>query len=293
MIPKVLHYCFGMSPDFGGKPWSLVHYVCLRSAVERIKPKDVLFYCEYEPVGPWWELTKPMVTVHKIAAPREVFGNPLLNGAHRADVVRLEKLLSAGGIYLDADVFVHRSFDPLLAHPAVLGEERVRGTVVGLCNAIILAEAGAPFLKKWHSEYRWFRSKGHDAYWDEHSVRVPYELSKSFPDEVAVLPHAAFYWPTFEEEDVNRIFNSSAPIDISGAYANHLWESPAWERYLEHLTPRRVRAVDTNFHFWVRPMVESLADDYGAPTLSDYLARGFRRGTRRVRKVVSQSKGVR
>ena len=40
-----------MSPDFGGKPWSLVHYVCLKSAVERIQPKDVLFYCEHEP-GP-------------------------------------------------------------------------------------------------------------------------------------------------------------------------------------------------------------------------------------------------
>jgi hypothetical protein len=293
LIPKTLHYCFGMSSDFGGKPWSLVHYACLKSAVERLQPNDVFFYCEHEPRGPWWELTRPMVTVQKIVAPREVFGNPLLHGAHRADVVRLEKLIASGGIYLDADVFVHRSFDSLLDHPAVLGEERVDGAVVGLCNAIILAEAGAQFLQRWHAEYRWFRSKGHDAYWDEHSVRVPYEMSKKFPGEVAVLPHTAFFWPTFERQDIARIFASAQPIDLANVYANHLWESPAWERYLEHLTPRRVRAVDTNFHAWVRPMLENLADDFGAPTLSDRMKREFRRGARKVRKAVHQTKGVR
>lgn len=285
MIPKVLHYCFGMSPDFGGKPWSLVHYACVKSAIERLKPTDALFYCEYEPTGPWWELTRSMVTVEKVRAPREIFGNPLMHGAHQADVLRLEKLLSLGGIYLDADVFVHSSFDSLLGNATVLGEERVEGTVVGLCNAVILAESGAPFLERWHSEYRWFRSKGHDNYWDEHSVRLPYQLSKSFPGEVTILPHSAFFWPTFTEKGLARIYNSAETIDLSGVYATHLWESPAWERYLEHLTPRRVRARHTNFHQWVRPIIERLPDDYGAPALADRLGRGIRQVRRRARSM--------
>jgi len=268
MIPKVLHYCFGMSSDFGGKPWSLIHHVCLTSAVARIKPTDVFFHCEYEPTGPWWELTRRMVTVERIKAPRAIFGNPLSHSAHRADVVRLEKLLSVGGIYLDADLFVHGSFDSLLNHATVLGEQRVDGNITGLCNAVILAEPDAPFLKRWHSEYRSFRSKGHDDYWDEHSVRIPYQLSKQFPDEITVLPHSAFFWPTFMAEDLALIFDSAAPIDISRAYATHLWESPAWERYLKHLTPRRVRGVDTNFHYWARPMMESVPDNYGGLTFA-------------------------
>ena len=74
MIPKVLHYCFGMAPDFGGKPWSLIHYVGVASAIRHIKPKAAYFYYEYEPSGPWWELTKPLVTPVKIDAPREIFG---------------------------------------------------------------------------------------------------------------------------------------------------------------------------------------------------------------------------
>lgn len=286
MIPKVLHYCFGMSPDAGGKPWSLVHYVCLRSAIERIKPTQVFFYCEHEPTGPWWDLSREMVSVERIKAPRQIFGNPVAHFAHRADIVRLEKLLSKGGIYLDADVFVHRSFDDLLAHATVLGKQVVDGEELGLCNAVILSEAQAPFLRRWHSEYRSFRSTGHDIYWDEHSVRLPNQLSKQFPDEVTVLPSFAFFWPTFTEADLALIFESSAAIDVSRAYATHLWESPAWATHLEHLTPGRVRAIDSNFHRWARPMIALLPDDYGAPTIRSRLARSVRQLKRHVRSVM-------
>jgi hypothetical protein len=224
--------------------------------------------------------------VERITAPREIFGNPLVHYAHRADVVRLEKVLSRGGIYLDGDVFVHVGFDRLLGYATVLGKQVLDETVVGLCNAVILAEPEAPFLRRWHSEYRSFRSKGHDVYWDEHSVRIPYQLSKQFPDEVTVLPHSAFFWPTYKAEDLALIFDSAAPIDLSRAYATHLWETPAWEPYLEHLTPRRVRRVDTNFHRWARPMIAGLPDDYGTPTVTARFARGVRHVERRIRSAM-------
>ena len=276
MVPKILHYCFGFSAGGGGKPWSLVHYACLKSAVERIKPTKVSFYCEFEPTGPWWDLSRELVTIERIKAPREIFGNPVAHFAHRADIVRLEKLLDRGGIYLDADVFVHKPFDDLLGHATVLGRQVVNQKDLGLCNAVILAEPQAPFLKRWHSEYRTFRSNGHDSYWDEHSVQLPNNLSKQFPNEVTVLPPFAFFWPTFEPADLELIFESPKPIDLSPVYATHLWESLAWERYLEHLTPGRVRSLHSNFHTWVRPLIASLPDDYGAPTIRSRFARSLR-----------------
>ena len=97
MIPKILHFCFGMSPEGGDKPWSLVHHVCVTSAIECIKPKQAFFYYESIPRGPWWALTRNLVTPVKVRAPREIFGNPLIHPAHRADVLRLEKLLEHGG----------------------------------------------------------------------------------------------------------------------------------------------------------------------------------------------------
>ena len=145
MIPKVLHYCFGMSRDFGRKPWSLVHYVCLRSAVERLRPEKVLLYFEYEPTGPWWKLSRELVTLVPVKAPRRIFGNPVIHSAHRSDIVRLERLLEIGGIYLDADVFVHRDFDDLLHAPHCARKGRVRSTIRPLqrCN---LVRAGSAFF---------------------------------------------------------------------------------------------------------------------------------------------------
>lgn len=30
VIPNSFHFIFGLRPDFGGMPFSLVHYVCIR-----------------------------------------------------------------------------------------------------------------------------------------------------------------------------------------------------------------------------------------------------------------------
>jgi len=270
-----------MSPNFGRKAWSLVHYACLKSAIERIKPKDAFFYYEYEPAGQWWELTRKLVSLRKISAPREIWGNPLMHVAHQADVVRLEKLLECGGIYLDIDVFVHRSFDQLLGHGTVLGAQRIGGQVAGLCNAVILSEPQAPFLRRWYSEYRSFRSKGSDCYWDEHSVKLPLKLAEQFPDEITVAPPRTFFWPTCESEDLRKMFASAEELDLSESYATHLWEGRAWDSYLEQLTPKQVRTVDTNFHFWARPLIDTLPDDYGLPSVSDRLRRWGRQAKRR------------
>lgn len=259
-IPKVLIYCFGMAADFGGKPWSLGHYVCVRSAIDRIKPDRVLFFYEHEPSGPWWDLTRGFVDPVEIPAPREIFGNPVDHPAHRADIVRLEKLIELGGIYLDSDVFVHRSFDDLLDHATVLGAEG-KGRSIGMANAVILAEPGASFLRRWYDEYKTFRGSA-QKHWNEHSVKLPSQLARHHPGEVAILPYRAFFWPTWTVAHLSMIFDSAAPIVSQDTYATHLWEGKSW-RYLRNLTPGDVRRHDTNFHRWARPYVADLDDDFG------------------------------
>jgi len=282
-IPKVLHYVFGMARDFGGKPWSLVHHVCVKSAVERIAPKRTYLYYEFEPTGPWWELSRELVTPVEIEAPRKIFGRPLESMAHRADVARLQKLLEHGGIYLDADVLVQRSFDDLLDHSTVLGQEGVDAEW-GLTNAVILAEPQAPFLRRWLEEYRSFRGTGQlDCSWNEHSVQLPWKLAQKHPNEVTILPHTAFFWPLWVEDHLRWIFESDEPIPAYGAYANHLWEARGW-RYMEDLTLRRVRKVNTNFHIWARPLLKNLPNSYGAPSLGERLRKAKSRKLREGRK---------
>jgi hypothetical protein len=281
-IPRILHYTFGLSPDFGGKPWSLVHHVCLVSAVERLKPEKAFLYHEYEPVGPWWELSKALVTPIKIDAPREIFGRPLRHVAHQSDVVRLQKLIRHGGIYLDADVFVQKSFDDLLNESTVLGQEGLHAEF-GVANAVILAEENAPFLRRWYETYRTFRSLGRDEYWSEHSVQLPLRLADEFPSEITVLPHTAFYWPLWSPAHLKWIFGSNQSIPLEGVYANHLWEAVAWS-YLEGLTPGKIRRLDTNFHRWAQPLLSGLPNNYGAPSF-------FRRSNKLLRDIKSTLRG--
>lgn len=261
-IPKILHYCFGLAENGRDKPWGLAAHVCVASAIARIRPEKILFYYETEPSGPWWELTRKLVTLVKVTAPREIFGNPIAHPAHRADVIRLQRLIGEGGIYLDTDVVVHRAFDDLLDHSVVLGTEAMGDTVYGTANAVILAEKDAPFLKRWYARYDTFRGRP-DKYWSEHSVLLPSVLARRHPDEITVLGPRAFFHPIWLLDQLELIFNSTAPIVFPDTWATHLWDGRS-SRYTRGLTPGDVRRHDTNFHRWARPHLEGLADDHGA-----------------------------
>lgn len=267
-IPKHLHFCFGLAADFGNKPWSLIHHVCVASAIRHIAPAQAIMHCEFEPTGPWWELTKPLLTVERRPAPREIFGKPLMHVAHRADVLRVQTLLERGGIYLDCDMLVHRDFDDLLENSVVMGQEGKAGATFGLCNAVILAEPQAPFLQRWLERFRDFRSTGQDQFYSELGCAVPLALWQTHPDEVTVLPPDAFFTPYCDAQDIRLIFGPSESAAITSRYANHLWESQGWWHYMRDLTPGRVRQIDSAFHHWARPYLIGLPDDHGAPGLT-------------------------
>lgn len=283
-IPNRLHFCFGFSPDFSNQPWGLVHFACVKSAVVRIKPQHAVLSYEYEPYGPWWDLTKSLIDVEKIVAPREIFGRPLMHAAHRADVFRLQRLLKHGGIYLDCDVLVVRDFEPLRVGECVLGGEGV-GDRSGVSNAVILAKDGAPFIRRWLESYRSFRSRGHDAYWNEHSIITPKQLASNFPNEVTLLDHKAFCWPLWTDDHIKWMFASTKDLNAQGAFAHHLWESCSWIEYMANLSVRRVRSVDTNFHRMIRPLIADVPEEFAAPSWRAVSANTMRRAVLTSRKV--------
>ena len=266
-IPKLVHYCFFSAGDDTGKQLGLSHYACIRSAITRLQPDRVMLYYDNKPSGPWWPKIREMVQPIRIEAPTMIFGNAITRPAHAADVVRLQKLIESGGIYLDLDMFIHRSFDRLLDFSAVLGRE----ADAKLCNAVILAEPNAPFLRRWLDLYRDFRGSD-PAYWNEHSVLRPAELARSHPEEVETLAQKAFYTPTFHWRELNRIFVSDAEIVGPETLATHLWEAASWDRFLALLTPGKVRRDSSNFGRWVTPLLDGLPDDFASPSRDRILA---------------------
>lgn len=264
MIPNIIHFVFGLSEDFGGRPFSFIHYLAVKSACDCNKPDRIYLHHAYEPEGEWWDKARPYLTLNRVGIPTQVFGNPLLHYAHAADVIRLEVLLELGGIYLDIDVICVRSFTPLLKYPAVMGKEREGG----LCNAVILAERNSEFIRQWYESYVTFRSRGKDEFWSEHSVEVPFRIAQEQPASLRVVNRHCFFWPTYlqfwllfgvhkDRSRAERLLGWLAqPITYlivrQFSYGVHLYESIWWERYLKDLDPEKMRCMNRSFAWLFR-----------------------------------------
>jgi hypothetical protein len=248
MVPDTVHFIFGLREDFGGKPFSFLHYLAVRSAAEVHRPSRILFHHRYRPSGEWWDKSLPYLTPVAVEPPSEVFGRKLRHYAHQADVLRLEILLREGGVYLDMDVLSLRSFRPLYPRGFVMGRQydgRWGKGRPGLCNAVMLAEPEHPFVRKWHESYRSFRSWGKDYFWDEHSVKLPLRMARENPSLIHVEEEGTFFYPGVKEPEV---LWSDRPADFGRAWCVHLWESTFWwDRYLKKLDPAFLRESPVNF----------------------------------------------
>lgn len=265
MIPNIVHLIFYNEPP-RTQPFALYHFLAVESALRWLRPNSLRFYTNNAPHGPFWERLQGRIEVVRVEPPLEVFGRPLRHYAHRADVMRLDLLIEYGGIYLDLDTIVRRSFAPLLEHPAVMGLQKYPDGSCGLCNAVILSEARHPFLLEWRRSYQTFRSSGMDEFWDEHSVQIPLELAGIGPfgdrrrqrSDIEILPAESFFEPSYWPYDLKRLFERVEPFEAS--FAHHLWASFSADRYLDRLTPDVIRSVDTTYNLLARRLLDSEAE---------------------------------
>jgi hypothetical protein len=270
MIPRIFHFVFGMAPDFGGKPFSLVHYLAIKSAAELNHPEAAWFHFQYEPSGQWWEAARPLITLNRLKAPDQIMGRSLYHVAHKADVIRLQVLQETGGIYLDLDTISVKPLNDLLDNRFVIGEEMNPGFIprnarqklkhnikktlgltkesppAGLCNAVLLSERNSEFVKRWLETYKDFRSTGRDKYWNEHSVQVPVKLAEKYPGLLTRLHSRAFHYPLYTEGGLRSLFEEAR--EFPEAYLHHLWESFSWDKYLSLLTEKKIREESSTYN---------------------------------------------
>lgn len=159
MIPKTLHYCW-----FGGKPLPANQQKYIDGWL-RLMP-------DYK-IRRWSESD---IDINSVPLVKQAYESGTF--AFVADYVRLYALLTEGGIYMDTDVKVKKTFDPYLDysmftsyefHPGYkeyakmltmidgngrrIAEKDVKIPGAGLMSAIIGAEKGSPFIKDCMSIY--------------------------------------------------------------------------------------------------------------------------------------------
>jgi len=278
-IPNILHYVYGLAP--APEPFAYSKYLAIRSALLTLRPNTTYFHYHTLPTGPWFDLLLPNLTLSYIPDISDISSSfttssgahvqpiPIKHFAHKADIVRMQVLLAMGGTYLDVDTFVLRDFGAAglrelgglvmgveaapenLVGPG-LGEWDGKGTPKGLCNAVMIAEKGSTFMKRWWDTYRSFQERE----WAVHSVIKPWELARSFPNEITMLTYKAMFWPIWTPPHLAYVHEQNHyDFFASGQLTYHAWEHMADEQYLSKLTPATVREVDTSFNRMARRFV--------------------------------------
>lgn len=132
MIPKTIHYCW-----FGRKPLPKLAKKCIKSWK---------MYCPDYEIIQWNEdnfdiSACPLYVRQAYEAKKWAFVT---------DYVRLQVVYEHGGIYMDTDVELKKSLDPLLGHQAYFGFEDGKHINTGLGFGAV---AGNPILKEMMEDY--------------------------------------------------------------------------------------------------------------------------------------------
>lgn len=130
MIPKVIHFCWLSGDKYPSK----IRY-CINSWKEKLPDYEIRL----------WDLSR--FDIDSSVWCKEAF--EMKKYAFAADYIRCYALYKEGGIYLDSDVELLRSFDDLLHLPYFIGEEQ-GGNIE---PAIIGCEKGWDFLERMLSYY--------------------------------------------------------------------------------------------------------------------------------------------
>ena len=227
-VPSIVHFVVGQQDKQGVEmkhasavPFVFFNYITMLAARRHLRPSKLIVHYDQEPNTTWWYRAKhdpeiDMVLVQTRAVER-VFNRTVDNHSHRSDVIRLEAMMQYGGIYLDIDVLVLRSFGPLMnLSDVVMAHENDDRMTAG--SAVIISKRNAAFIRRWYDAYQSFNQ----SCWICHAVQLPGKLAAMYPNEIRVLPTRTFLRPSWHEKD---IFLQANGYNFSGSYATHLWNS--------------------------------------------------------------------
>lgn len=191
MIPKIIHYCW-----FGNTQKSSEILDCIESWRKN---------CPDFEIKEWNEGNFP---IDNFPFAKKMHDEK--KWAFVADYARLHILEEQGGFYLDTDMLLLKSLEPLTHHSCVLGEESV-----GIISAgMIGAEAHHPFI----SECRKFYDTNNQSI-----ITIPRVLSKIFETyadkaDIIVFPPKTFY--PFDSEHIKEFHGQELGSEVIGV---HLW----------------------------------------------------------------------
>lgn len=206
MIPKIIHYCW-----FGTKKMSKLEIDCIESW--KSKMPEYQFFM--------WNESNFDVSVNKYV--QQAFENRKF--AFVSDYCRLKALHDFGGIYLDTDVLVLKSYDDLLSdNRLVFGMED--SNVIS--TACILAKPNNEFVRQLLIDYdKLLFVRNHELDLTPNTKRITEKIENDFQltlnnksffknEEITILPQELFS---------PKIFGTNKSLSIKDSYCIHLFNA--------------------------------------------------------------------
>lgn len=145
MIPKIIHLCWLSGDAFPGDIQK-----CLETWNIHLSNYEVWLWGKLP--GNTKLIGKLKITEKEFDIDSTVWTRQAFEAkkyAFAADFIRLYALYNYGGIYLDSDVIIYKSFDDLLHLPYFIGHDQIRGFEA----AVIGAEKGCGWIKDMLDSY--------------------------------------------------------------------------------------------------------------------------------------------
>ena len=211
-------------------PFSFTEWLSVLSVKRWIKPDKITVYTNGKQDSCWWKRTLPYINhqnLYLLPGIRTLNGNKLSNLAHFSDFLRLLIIYYNGGIYLDTDIFVARSFDSLLSYQAVFAKEcRDKPNV-----AVILAQRQNCFICRFVQ----YSCRHFTGGWINHSVLALTDflrITDKKRDGINVLPFEKGFYPgCWTDQGLKDLYRTDADsfhqYDLSKIYAVHLFRHSA------------------------------------------------------------------
>ena len=218
-VPKIIHYCW-----FGPKPFSRTVKKCLKTWHKHLPDYEFCFWNE--------QTCATYAEEHHIPNPME---HPFVQSAYKAqkyafvaDYVRFWALYHIGGIYLDTDMYVLRSFTPLLQAQFFCGWETATEGAAGQCTPAAMGSTvscGALGACALGACARDILNRYDELLFDEAHIadyvipRIITPIIRQHP-EVTIYPYDYFYPFPFNRRTDSRFLQYAT----NDTYAIHLWD---------------------------------------------------------------------
>ncbi|OQV24636.1 hypothetical protein BV898_01695 [Hypsibius exemplaris] len=239
----LLHYVKFKPDDQTTVTLRFLEYLSVLSAVQRLKPDQIMLHGDLEPTGKYWDELKAQNLIKFVYRPKnfELKGRikKLAHIYHHADKTKLDILVEYGGLTIDFDVYFvrgERIKAILQVHPALT----CYGDEIGYSLGLAGGWKTSRLLHAWRRSFNVIYSTD----WNFNCGDVQKYLSEVFSDEVYV---------------VDQVCNNPHPDGHLGPFFNdhgrvHWTDSVAIHTYHRHSGIKQVE----------------VAEDLTSGTLTDY-----------------------